>query len=103
MIHSHAGPIVRWDVDSALRDNLHLITQRRRLRQHAAKQSFAGVSPIDVGVIEGRDAALETRIDLLTDSRDGRSRRILAQTPHAISECGNFGRVRRELESWKHV
>jgi hypothetical protein len=50
-------------LDAALADELHPLAQVRRQRERLAEQRLDRVAAVDVGVVEGGDAAVKALLD----------------------------------------
>ena len=63
MFDAGAGPLLRQQHDVGFGDDLDLVAQRRAGLDGLAKQRFAAVVAVNVGVVEGGDALGQAGVD----------------------------------------
>ena len=96
---AHAGLVFTRHADAALGHDLHPLAQAGRLRERAAKEPFARVVAVDIGVIERGDAAFQRGLDLRPHARGRRAGGIVRQPPHAVGDAGDFGTTGSKRET----
>ena len=85
IFHRRMGPTANRRDDVAFGDDLHLVAQRRVGAQGTAQDLFGAIIAIDIGLIKGGDALVQTCLNFCLDM-GWRGVFDIANAPHAIDQ-----------------
>ena len=89
MLHARACVTASVDDDVALRDDLHLLPERRTRLERRTHDVFRCVTTVNIGLIKGRNPLIERCSDFGIDMFNRRIG-IVCQTPHTVNELAEL-------------